>query len=410
MTMNEKRALELFEDPTNPTMGELVRWFHTDCPDVVAGMKTCNHALDEYEVNPYHIEGSIWSHTMLVCKQAENDPKVLKLAALFHDVGKVDAREVIPYNQPKPNFNGNGHEESIIYDPKNEGKMKVMFRGHEGISFWKAIDHLNKLVLLGVISKEEMIEVLELVSLHGTLSNRIKDGSEFKPEKVVNMFTEHRKYANFVKMAKNDYNGRFFDDKGGSKAVAQKELGHTLYGIEVWKSNHKLKSPKSEKFPKLTVLIGLPASGKSTWLKENLVNEVVISKDNEVLIMGKELGLDENYTDIYKALTKEQHDETYNRAIEKFRKSVKERKDIVIDMTNMSKKSRKKWLSNLKDYRTEAKVFLAGESLLYARNLIRAQEENKHIPGHVYTNMKKSFLIPTWDEFDEIEYIFQGLS
>jgi len=38
----------------------------------------------------------------------------------------------------------------------------------------------------------------------------------------------------------------------------------------------------------LTVLIGIPGSGKSTWVSNNVTNEVVISRDTILEEYGKE--------------------------------------------------------------------------------------------------------------------------
>jgi len=409
LTKADEKALEFFEQPAQPSMTELVSWFQTEYTDLADAMKESDHASAPGEVNAYHVEGTVWAHTMMVCHEARWDSKVNKIAALLHDVGKPKARDVIPMNAPKPSMNGEERKSTTELKAPKDAKMKTHFRGHEGISFWVAIDPLYELNYLGVITKNEMRDILDIISLHGVLFNRIKDGKEHKPEQVVHMFDSVSKYAMFVKQSRNDSLGRFYNSGAGSRADVAKDLGTELYSDEVYYKHEKPECEKGLFSPFVHVLVGLPASGKSTFIKENFVEDaVIISKDNVIMEMGEAMGI-ADYTDVYKALTKEQHDEAYKETIRRFHEAVKTgKKRIVIDMTNMSKKSRGKWINNLKkEYKTKAWVFIAGQGLLTSRNLMRSQFENKHIPDYVYENMMKTFLVPTYAEFDQIEFVWQ---
>jgi len=407
LTKTEEEALKHFSQPYQPTMTELVSWFQTEFTELTNEMKASDHASFPGEVNAYHVEGTVWAHTMMVCMQAQYQHKINKVAAMLHDVGKPLAREVIPIDAPKPSMNGEERASTTELKASPGAKMKTHFRGHEGISFWYAIDPLYELKRLGIITRFEMQEILHIISLHGTLFNRIKDGVAHKPQQVTHIFDEVEKYQRFITQSKCDSLGRFYNSGAGSRADVAQDLGDTLYGTDVYYENEKPEITKGTSCPFLHVLVGLPASGKSTFIKETFEdNVVVISKDNEIMKMGKELGI-EDYTDVYKALTKEQHDEAYKRTMANFTQAVKDGVPIVIDMTNMSKKSRNKWLSPVgKKYKTKAWVFVAGASMLTSRNLMRSIQ-GKHIPDFVYENMMKTFLVPTLNEFDFIEYKFQ---
>jgi len=401
-------ARKFFSNISQPSMTELVSWFQTEFVELSDAMKNSDHASAPGEVNAYHVEGTVWAHTMMVCHEARFDHKVNKIAALLHDVGKPLAREVIPMDAPKPSMNGEERKSTVELKATPGAKFKTHFRGHEGISFWYSIDPLYELVRLGVITKDEMEEILHIISLHGTLFNRIKDGEEHKPEQVTRIFDEVEKFERFVKQSRNDSLGRFYNSGAGSRADVGAFLGHTLYNADTYLNNPRVENGKGTSTPFIHVLVGLPASGKSTFIKEVFADDVtVISKDTVIMEMGEELGLSE-YTDIYKALTKEQHDEAYKETMRRFQEAQKGDRAIVIDMTNMSKKSRGKWINNVgKKFKTKAWVFVAGTSVLTARNLLRTQQENKFIPQHVYTNMMKSFLVPTLYEFDFVQYVFQ---
>jgi|GEM_PF-1458536 len=399
-------ARKYFSNIQYPSMAELITWFQVEYKDLAMAMKNSDHASEEGYPNAYHVEGSVWTHTMMVCHEARYDHKVNKLAALFHDIGKPNAREVFPIDAPKPSMNGEERENT--HENISDGrKFKTHFVGHEGLSFWISIDPLYRLKYLGILNHEEIEEILHIISLHGVVFNRIKDGKEFKPEQVVNMFNDIAKYKRFINHTKHDSLGRFYQISSGTRNDYASYLGTELYSENTFHAHAKENLTDVTK-PTVHVLVGLPGSGKSTFIENNLSNEVVISKDNVIMEMGRELGIFE-YSDVYRTLTPEQHDEAYKETINRFNLSVKNKEDIVVDLTNMSRKSRNKWLHALGNkYNTKAWVFITGQLQLASRNFLRAQTENKVIPEHVYTNMMKTFLVPTLFEFNEIEYVFQG--
>ena len=150
----------------------------------------------------------------------------------------------------------------------------------------------------------------------------------------------------------------------------------------------------------ITLLIGPPNAGKSTWLKSSLKEEEVISRDNTMVCLYPEMTYNESWKVQDSNLVDRTIRKQYNDAIEKGL-------NIVVDMTNMSRKSRNKWLNALpKEYKRIAKVFMVDLEVLLQRNRERASNEGKFIPEQVICDMCKSFDCPTLGEFDAIEYIF----
>ena len=84
---------------------------------------------------------------------------------------------------------------------------------------------------------------------------------------------------------------------------------------------------------------------------------------------------------------------------------IKNKKDFIIDMTNFSTKARRRRLSLLtKDYKKEAKVFIADSKTIFERNENR---EGKTIKKEVIESMMNGFMLPTFNEFDSIELFVQ---
>ena len=80
------------------TAQNLLAYFYKHYSYCYIQMRATQHANTQkpWEPNPYHMEGDVWTHTMLVLKvlsmETEN-PSVL-LAALLHDIGKPSCRTV----------------------------------------------------------------------------------------------------------------------------------------------------------------------------------------------------------------------------------------------------------------------------------------------------------------------------
>ena len=144
-------------------------------------------------------------------------------------------------------------------------------------------------------------------------------------------------------------------------------------------------------------LIGVPGSGKSTWVKnQEWANEcVVVSTDEFVEDYAKEVGA--TYNDVF--------DDYMPTAVklmaEKVERAREAGKDIIWDQTSMSVKSRKRKFQMLRDYEHIAVVFKTPEPDELKRRL--NSRPGKNIPDHVMTSMMDNYDIPTEEEgFKEI--------
>lgn len=77
---------------------EIVKWFQLNFPELTKDMHDCSHHYDEDNLNAYHLEGDIFTHTMMVYKIAEllsNDNDLVKWSTLLHDIGKPRSMEIV---------------------------------------------------------------------------------------------------------------------------------------------------------------------------------------------------------------------------------------------------------------------------------------------------------------------------
>jgi len=303
----------------------------------------------------YHLEGDVWTHTMLVFNQARlnNASKNLQIAALLHDIGKPLAK----------NHLENG---------------KIVFRGHEGISTLMSIDFLINLVYKDTVSFLNAIEILYITNYHGIFWR--------KSDKQIKKYFVNGHYDLYEKL----YEFSSYDAKGNISFKDFQYKEKEKYGF------NKICNTILDK--NCYIMIGLPGSGKSTYIKKNFKDLEVLSRDDILLEYGKKKGYGDTYTDIWKKLSSEDQKEINKILLQKFNKLKKSNKDFVIDMTNISWKSRRRWLSQLDDYNVKAVVMLSSLDEILKRNKERSEIDGKFIPENILIDFAKRFELPLYTE------------
>lgn len=160
--------------------------------------------------------------------------------------------------------------------------------------------------------------------------------------------------------------------------------------------------------PILWMLIGVPGSGKSTWIETHFGNAAdhlhVASTD--AYIEEVAWNNQKTYNEVFKDNIKAAEKSMYEYIIE----TVKNDHDLVWDQTNMSRKSRAKKLVMIPDhYEKIAVVFQTPEEEELKRRL--ASRPGKTIPWGVMDTMIKCFNYPELDEgFDKVLYVDNGVT
>jgi predicted kinase len=157
--------------------------------------------------------------------------------------------------------------------------------------------------------------------------------------------------------------------------------------------------------PNLTVLVGLPASGKSTYL--NFVDDLefgdtvfVYSTDRYIEQASKLNGwsYNEGFNEFIRPATKQMD--------EQLKLALRQGVDIFWDQTNMGAKKRAKILSQVPDHYGRACVCFVpprDASEWTELNHRLANRPGKTIPQHIIESMLDSYVQPTISEgFDEV--------
>ena len=149
--------------------------------------------------------------------------------------------------------------------------------------------------------------------------------------------------------------------------------------------------------PKFYMMIGVPGSGKSTWIsKHNSSGTMVASSDAYIEAQAEKQG--KTYNDVFNDTIKAANAHIQNVAKKAFELNL----DLIWDQTNVSRKSRAPKLAMVPEhYEKIAVVFATPDDAELKRRL--ASRPGKSIPQHIVMAMASSLQEPTPDEgFDRI--------
>jgi predicted kinase len=144
------------------------------------------------------------------------------------------------------------------------------------------------------------------------------------------------------------------------------------------------------------ILIGAPATGKSTWAQAFAANNpgtTIISSDDFIEQAAAENG--KTYSEVFDANIKAATEKAEKKLVDNIMAGTTM---IIVDRTNMSRKSRAPYLQKLQfhGYRVYAGVFPVPEDKEHARRL--TERVGKDIPADVITKMVESYEEPTKEE------------
>lgn len=152
--------------------------------------------------------------------------------------------------------------------------------------------------------------------------------------------------------------------------------------------------------PRCYQLVGVPGSGKSTWVNNQhwTMTCAYVSTDKWVEIYAKEVG--RTYSEVFKDFMPT----AIGLMAEQVVTAREMNRDIVWDQTSTTVNSRARKFRMLPDYEHIAVVFKTPEHKELMRRLMN--RPGKEIPDHVVASMIASWEEPTIEEgFKEIRYV-----
>lgn len=153
---------------------------------------------------------------------------------------------------------------------------------------------------------------------------------------------------------------------------------------------------KSILMPEAIFLIGIPTSGKSTFSNNPKYSKYVrVSSDDILQEIAKER--QQSYNAIFEGNIRF----AQIAMMKVLRKAIEEDKSIIIDQTNLTKKSRREKIKLIpQHYKKTAVYFVIPLETALKRN---TQRPGKVIPPEVLERMLKQYQLPTLEEgFDQV--------
>lgn len=355
---------------------QILKWFMQNFPSFVKQMRACSYHYNHDNFNLHHLEGDIWSHTVLSYNNATklNVSKVVTYALLLHDIGRIFTR----------------YEDSQ--------KHKVHFGEFEGVSCFVALEILHK----SDLSELEKTRVLKIISYQYTIIDHIKyDNPTF--EKLLNKFKyEKELLEDLTSYVECDLFGRIID-----------EIKADLYDhnrVKTLQSNVKradnFKKASAQKNNTLYILIGSPCSRKSSWISQQNGNFIVVNRDSCVEEIGRKYGKN-SYNEAYDFMNSHENVKKEIDILDENRENIAKNSkniDVIIDNPNLKFSNRKVWIDSFsKTHKIVAVLFLTPFQELIECNQKREKEINKSLSQKGLINKLKTFTYPLLNEgFDEI--------
>lgn len=337
---------------------------------VIDELKTCHHAVTEDDVfhngetmkvvnlSPWHHEG-VWDHIHMVLEEAESlsDDTIVHVLALLHDVAKCFSRKYIPE------------------------KNKVRMTGHELGSALMSVNFLKKHY------PDKALMMLKVVTLH-IMGLRGDNIYEYETDEEV---------LHYLKLLNTaDSLGRIAEDtkdRAGALRRCEEAFAKWIPQEQTVLENNSEKT--------YTLLLGIPGSGKSTFLKD-YEGEVFSHDATLERIAEEKFGIVNNYNEAFKAV-QESKTNWVVQTVDASLRALKEHDNVCLDATNLTKKKR---VSIAKRAR---KAGAHVEFVMFWRDWFDCWDcrnsGDKSIPLGVFKGMIESFSYPSNKEYDSIRHI-----
>lgn len=326
----------------------------------------------------WHAEGDVWTHTKMVLEQlrelsewhtlSRHEQTVLTFTALFHDVAKPLTTEVDPETRrvrsPKHAVKGEFIARSVLRDLgcdlQTREEIARLVRYHGRPAFLLERDEpTHEVVRLSCLVNNRLLYLFALADTRGRDTDAMT-----RPEENLHYWKLTSEEAGCF-----DQPYPFATDHARFMFFRQQQPNLHYVPHEDFSCN-------------VTLMAGLPGSGKDTWLSRYRSGVPIVSLDD----IRSELDIDP--TDNQGRVAQE--------AQERCREFLRSRTSFAFNATNTMKLTRGRWLDLFADYSARIEIVYIEPSL---EHLLRQNKaRSKVVPEHVIRKLAEKCEPPTLTE------------
>ena len=362
---------------TQSTHDEILAWAETQ--GWAVAMANCNQDAT------WHAEGDVWTHTKMVCDQLHQldewdtldsaDQLVLLLTALFHDAAKPITTVLDPET---------GHVRSPNHAVKGE--------------------HLVRSVLRDIECPLDVRErVCGLVRYHGRPAFLLERTSPEREVIKMSWLTENRLLYLFAladtrgrdteSMSRPEENlhcWKLVSDENQcfeSRYPFATDHARVTYFRQDEPNLHYV--PHEDFKCTVTMMCGLPGSGKDTWLARHRCDLPVVSLD----AVRSELKVDPT----------DDQGRVIQLATERCREHLRAGRSFALNATNLMRQTRSRWTGLFADYNAELELVYVEPPM---RTILKQNRDREaRVPESVIRKLAGKVEPPTWLEGHRVSYV-----
>ncbi len=335
--------------------------------------------------NEWHAEGDVWTHTRMVFEEvtrltefpglSRSDQIILLMVALLHDAGKPATTQLDPLTgrtrSPKHSLAGAAMTRDILRAmgcdlPAREHIVRLVRYHGRPPYLLEAGEPEAQVIRLSWLLTNRLLYLFSLADTRGRLTRDMTRSEE----------TLHLWRDTAVELGCLESPYPFANDHARF-LFHRDQLGSLHY------------APHEDYQCTVTMMSGLPGSGKDTWLAKNAPGLPVVSLD----VVRDELGVDAT----------DNQGTVIQTAREQCREHLRAHRDFAFNATNISSQLRRRWIDLFADYGSRIEIVYLEPTL---KTVLRQNLERENsVPESVIRRLSAKVEIPSLAEAHGVRWI-----
>ena len=326
----------------------------------------------------WHAEGDVWTHTQMVCRQLpqldeweslqHSQRIVLIFTALFHDAGKPETSQIDPVSgrisSPKHAIKGEHLARTVLRELgcplllREEVARMVRFHGRP-VFFLEKADPNREVVTHSWWLSNRLLYLFTLADTRGR-----QTAAMGRPEENLQLWKMVAEENDCFTQAY-----RFGNDHARFLYFRRPDAELSYVPYEDYRCT-------------VTMMAGLPGSGKDRWLATHRSSEPVVSLD----AIRDELDVDPN----------DEQGAVIQLARERCRELLRSERSFAFNATNLLRQTRQRWIDLFADYAARIEIVYVEPPLhvIFKQNRERANPVPEAVIRHLIARCEP----PTWGE------------